>query len=239
MFCLCHFASVKKGKIMRTKPVLWLILVLLTVSIACTVTRGNDTAETVRGSGNVITEEREVSDFTSIALQGWGKLVIDQTGSESFSITADDNFLPYIETEVRDRELIISIPSNTMFTDITDLTYQVTVKSLDGLELTGAGDIEILHLDAEDWQVNLSGAGNITVSGEVDTQTIVISGAGGYNAEDLSSQQASIEHSGAGMAVVQVSDTLDVNISGVGSVEYIGDPTVNQTITGLGSIHQR
>ncbi len=224
---------------MRTKSIFWLIFALISVSIACTVTQGNGAGETVRGSGNVVTEEREVSDFTSISLQGWGKLVIDQTGSESLSITGDDNFLPYIETEVRGRELIISIPSNTIFNDITDLTYHVTVKTIDNLDLSGAGDIEVLHLDSEDWHVNLSGAGNITVSGEVDTQTIVISGAGGYNAEELSSQEASIEHSGAGMAVVQVSDTLDVNISGLGSVEYIGDPTVNQTITGVGSVHQR
>ena len=224
---------------MRTKSIFWLIFVLISASIACTVTSGNGDAETVRGSGNIVTEEREVSDFTSISLQGWGELIIDQTGSESLSITGDDNFLPYIETEVRGRELIISIPSNTIFNDITDLTYHVTVKTIDNLDLSGAGDIEVLHLDSEDWHVNLSGAGNITVSGEVDTQTIVISGAGGYNAEELSSQEASIEHSGAGMAVVQVSDTLDVNISGLGSVEYIGDPTVNQTITGVGSVHQR
>ena len=224
---------------MRNKSLLWLTFILILVSLACTVTQGNGDAETVRGSGNIVTEEREVSDFTSVTLQGWGQLVIDQTGSESLSITGDDNFLPYIETEVRGRELIIRMQEDTIFTNITDLTYHVTVKTIDNLDLSGAGDVEVLHLDGESWSVNLSGAGNITVSGKVDTQTIVISGAGGYNAEALASQQATIEHSGAGMAVVQVSDTLDVNISGLGSVEYIGEPAVNQTITGLGSVHQR
>ncbi len=224
---------------MHTKSMFWLIFALISVSIACTVTSGNGDAETVRGSGNIVTEEREVSDFTSISLQGWGELIIDQTGSESLSITGDDNFLPYIETEVRGRELIIRMQEDTTFTNITDLTYHVTVATLDNLELSGAGDVEMLHLDGESWSVNLSGAGNITVSGQVDTQTIVISGAGSYNAEDLSSQNASVEHSGAGMAVVQVSDTLDVNISGLGSVEYIGDPAVTQEITGLGTVNQR
>lgn len=224
---------------MRTKSIFWLIFILIIASIACTVTSGNGDSETVRGSGNIATEDREVSDFTSITLQGWGELIIDQTGSESLSITGDDNFLPYIETEVRGRELIIRIQEDTTFTNITDLTYHVTVATLDNLELTGTGDVEVLHLDGESWSVSLSGAGNITVSGAVDTQTIVISGAGGYNAEDLSSQQATIEHRGAGMAVVQVSDSLDVNISGLGSVEYIGDPAVTQTITGLGTVNQR
>lgn len=224
---------------MRVKTLFWFVFVLISASIACTVTSGNGDSETVRGSGNVATEEREVSDFTSVSLQGLGKLVIDQTGSESLSVTADDNFLPYIETEVRGRELIITVQNNTTLTDITDLTFHLTVKAIDNLELTGAGDIEVLHLDNEAWNVNLSGAGNITISGQVDTQTIVISGAGGYNAEALSSQNASVEHSGVGMAVVQVSESLDVNISGLGSVEYIGEPAVTQTITGLETVNQR
>lgn len=223
---------------MRTKVYVLLVLTLMGLLTACTIVQGDGT-NIVRGSGDVVTEEREVSDFTSVSLQGVGKLVIDQTGSESLTVTADDNFLPYIETEVRGRELIITIQENTTLSDITELTFYITVDSLDSLELTGAGDVELLHLENDTWDVNLSGAGNITVSGQVDTQTIVISGAGNYNGEDLISQEASVENSGAGMAVVQVSDSLDVNISGLGSVEYIGDPTVEQTITGLGTVHQR
>lgn len=223
---------------MRTKVYFLLVLILLGLLTACTAVQGAGT-NIVRGSGDVVTEEREVSGFTSISLQGVGELVIDQTGSESLTVTADDNFLPYIETQVRGRELIITIQEDTTLSDITELTFHVTVDSLDSLELTGAGDVELLHLENDTWDVNLSGAGNITVSGQVDTQTIVISGAGSYNGEALISQAASIENSGAGMAIVQVSDSLNVNISGLGSVEYIGDPTVEQTITGLGTVHQR
>lgn len=223
---------------MRTKVYFLLVLILLGLLTACTAVQGAGT-NIVRGSGDVVTEEREVSGFTSISLQGVGELVIDQTGSESLTVTADDNLLPYIETQVRGRELIITIQEDTTLSDITELTFHVTVDSLDSLELTGAGDVELLHLENDTWDVNLSGAGNITVSGQVDTQTIVISGAGSYNGEALISQAASIENSGAGMAIVQVSDSLNVNISGLGSVEYIGDPTVEQTITGLGTVHQR
>lgn len=223
---------------MRTKVYFLLVLILLGLLTACTAVQGAGT-NIVRGSGDVVTEEREVSGFTSISLQGVGELVIDQTGSESLTVTADDNLLPYIETQVRGRELIITIQEDTTLSDITELTFHVTVDSLDSLELTGVGDVELLHLENDTWDVNLSGAGNITVSGQVDTQTIVISGAGSYNGEALISQAASIENSGAGMAIVQVSDSLNVNISGLGSVEYIGDPTVEQTITGLGTVHQR
>lgn len=221
---------------MRTKYVIFMI-VLISLVTGCIGRNGP--VETVRGSGNVVTEERVVSGFTAVSLQGVGELVIDQTGSESLSITADDNLLPYIETRVRGSKLIISIQDNTLFSNATELTYHVTVNSIDSVELDGAGSIQVSDLDNDDWRVNLAGTGNITVSGQVDKQTVEIDGAGAYTADELTSREATVEQNGAGMVVVQVSEQLDVRIDGLGTVEYIGDPTVTQTINGLGTIRQR
>jgi hypothetical protein len=225
-----------KEKIMRIKFAI-LMIALLGFFTGCI--NNNGPIETVRGSGNVITEGREVSGFTAVSLQGVGQLVIDQTGSESLSITADDNLLPYIETRVRGRELIISVQDNTLFSNVSELTYHITVDSIDSVELDGAGSIEVNDLDVEEWQVNLAGAGSITVSGKVDKQTIEIDGAGTYTADELACQEATVRHSGAGTVVLQASKQLDVRIDGLGTVEYIGDPTVTQTINGLGTVRQR
>lgn len=216
-----------------------LITLALTVLLAACAGSSSGPVKTIQGSGNVVTEMREVSDFTAVALNGVGHLIIDQTGSESLSITADDNILPAIETRVRGGKLIISIEDNTTFSHVTELTYHVTVQAIDTLELNGAGEVEVMHLDGHDWQTTLAGGGTITVSGVVDVQTAELSGAGAYNAEALQSQEATVHQSGAGMAVVQVSDRLDVTIDGLGSVEYIGNPTVKEEINGLGTVRQR
>ena len=42
-----------------------------------------------------------------------------------------------------------------------------------------------------------------------------------------------------GSAVVWVENTLDVNVSSVGSVTYFGDPEVTQNISGLGSVNSK
>ena len=42
--------------------------------------------------------------------------------------------------------------------------------------------------------------------------------------------------SGLGSARLQVSESLDTRISGGGSIEYIGDPVVEQKVEGLGKI---
>lgn len=221
---------------MRIKFVI-LMIALLGLFTACT--NDNGPVESVRGSGNVITEGREVSGFTAVSLQGVGQLEIDQTGTESLSITADENLLPYIKTNVRGGKLIISIQGNTLFNNVTELTYHVTVETIDSIELDGAGSIEVSHLDTDDWRVNLDGTGNITASGRANKQTVEINGAGAYTADELTSQEVSVRHSGAGTAVVQVSDQLDVRIDGLGTVEYIGNPTITQTINGLGAVQQR
>jgi len=69
---------------MRLRLALALLAVLLLVS-ACSVTKG---------SGRVVTETREVGGFTKVELSGSGELTIEKTGTESLSISAEDNLLP-------------------------------------------------------------------------------------------------------------------------------------------------
>jgi len=45
--------------------------------------------------------------------------------------------------------------------------------------------------------------------------------------------------SGAGKAVVHAKNTLSVDISGAGVVEYIGDPKLRQTISGIGKVRRK
>ena len=221
---------------MSTKFVVCMIALAGLVT-ACIGSTGS--LETIRGSGNVVTEERKVSGFTAVSLQGVGELVIDQTGSESLTVTGDDNLLPYVETRVRGSQLIISIKDNMLFSNVTGLTYYVTVNKIDSVELEGAGNVLVSNLDNDDWYVNLAGTGNITVAGQVDQQTVEIDGAGAYTADELASREATVEQNGAGMVVVQVREQLDVRIDGLGTVEYIGDPSVTKTINGLGTVRQR
>ena len=100
--------------------------------------------------------------------------------------------------------------------------------------------MEIDDLSADMLEINLASAGAIVIAGQVNTQDIDISGVGSYEAGDLRSNQAQINLSGAGSAVVWVEDTLDVNVSGVGSVSYFGtNPQVDQNISGLGSVNSK
>ncbi|MFN2138062.1 MAG: GIN domain-containing protein [Candidatus Promineifilaceae bacterium] len=214
-----------------------LLLVLFSLFTACA--RNGEPVEVVSGSGNVVTEERSVSGFTAVGLRGAGHLIIDESGKESLSITTDDNLLPYIETSIQGDELVISIQDGVVFTDVSELTYNVSAANLNKVALEGGGKVEIANLDEDELQVTLSGAGEVEAAGNVEKQTVQISGAGAYNASDLASRDATVRHDGAGIAVIQVSENLDVTINGLGSVEYIGNPSVSEEINGLGTVRKR
>ena len=62
--------------------------------------------------------------------------------------------------------------------------------------------------------------------------------AGDYRAEDLDSREARVSLSGLGSAFVRVRDHLDVTISGAGSVKYVGSPTVEKQVTGVGRVER-
>ena len=192
----------------------------------------------VRGSGVVKTEDRKVAGVTKVTLDVVGKLYIKREGEDALRITADDNILPLIRTNVRNGELTIGFDPGLNFSRMTDLTYSVSVKDLDALTVNGAADVIVSDLDSDNLVVTINGAGKVTVAGKADHQTVAINGAGEYSAPNLESRIAEITHSGLGKATVRVRDQLTVRIDGAGLVEYIGNPQVTKTINGLGSVQQ-
>ncbi|MEO8286613.1 MAG: head GIN domain-containing protein [Chloroflexota bacterium] len=210
----------------------------------------------IEGSGNKVTQTKTVSGFNNIQLSGIGKLIVKQTGSESFSMEGDDNILSKIKVEVSGSTLNIAMEEGTSANPKTPLVYNITVKNIKTVGLSGAGSIEandintttldatisgagngtINNLTADTLKITLSGAGDFTVSGTVTTQNVTISGAGSYNAGSLESQGATVTTSGAGSATVRVRDNLNANVSGVGNISYYGNPNVQQTKSGVGSI---
>ncbi len=239
------------------RHMIWVaLIVLIAASLACDIPLG---VKTVRGSGNVVTEEREVSGFESVALSGVGQVIITQGDEESLTIETDDNLMRHIETEVRNGTLELGLARNTIPIPTQSIIFRVSVDDLtgltssgagsfkiDGLEadrlrvtLSGVGDVGIDSLSATDLVVKISGAGNVDLAGQVEAQEIDMSGLGRYSAPDLESQTASVRISGAGGAVVWAQDTLDVEISGAGNVEYYGSPQVTREISGAGKVTSR
>lgn len=218
---------------MRHVFVLIGMLGILLLVAACGPTGGINT-----GSGNVKTESRSVSGFSAVTFAAAGELTIRQTGTESLSITAEDNVLPLITTKVSGQTLNITFQPNTVMVPTRGVTYTLTVKNLNAIAVTGAGNVTGDNIQTGALQVTLSGVGKLTLSGAASRQDATLSGTGAYDASALASNTARVTVSGAGSARVNVRDTLDATVSGVGSITYLGNPTVTQHVTGAGSVRK-
>jgi hypothetical protein len=237
-------------KVIKVAVIIAVISVLAVFAASCKWNIG-----LVRGSGDIGTEERDVSGFSKVYLSGVGNLIITQGEKESLVIEADDNIIPLISTDVFGDKLNISIARGYSFIPTVKIKYYLTVINLDSVSISGAGEINCddlstdklefnisgagdidFNINAESVEITSSGAGDINLTGKVDSQDVDISGVGKYNAEELESRECRISVSGAGTATVNVSEELDIEISGVGNVYYVGNPHVTQNISGLGSI---
>jgi hypothetical protein len=185
------------------------------------------------------TERREVSGFTGVRLTSIGDLRIEQTGTESLTIDADADVLPQLTSNVSSGILELGVAPGTTLTTSRRIVYRLTVATLDSIAVSGAGDATASNLRADRLTVEISGTGEMTLAGTVDSQAVTISGTGDYNGEDLQSATAEVTIDAAGDAVLRVSDRLDATVSGVGSVEYIGNPHVTKDVNGVGSVEQR
>jgi Putative auto-transporter adhesin, head GIN domain len=211
---------------MRLRLALALFAVVLLLA-ACSVTRG---------SGQLATESRAVSGFSKIDLSGGGELTIQKTGTESLSISAEDNLLPRLTSEVSNDTLILGTKPNTTILPQQPITYTVTVKDLTGVAVSGSGNIRVPDLTTTALSISISGSGTITVNGTVDDQDLEISGSGGYEAAQLTSKTVKADISGSGTANVLATNVLDVEISGSGTVTYSGNPQIEQEISGSGKL---
>jgi hypothetical protein len=193
----------------------------------------------IKGSGILKAESRRVAEFSSIRLESVGTITVRQTGKESLTVSAEDNLLPLLESRVADRTLILGVAHGKGIRPTKPIEYTVEVKSLEGIRLQGAGNIDAKDIRGRSLSVSLSGAGNVTITGSADALDLTLSGAGNYHGEDFKTSKATIHSSGVGNAIVNVTKELDATLSGVGTVEYIGSPHVRTSVSGIGTVKQR
>jgi len=130
----------------------------------------------IKGSGNIISESRELNNFTSIILLGSIDVNIKTSESNNCVVVADDNLIPFIKTEVVNNNLQISINKN--YSSIEGIEVNVNAPEYDEVSISGSGDINIIDFKNDNLSLNISGSGDITANGEVQTLIAKISGSG-------------------------------------------------------------
>ncbi len=211
-----------------------------------------------RGSGNVVSETREVHGFRALEIDYPAEVFVSQGEQESLKIEAEDNLLPGLKTEVTNGVLQIfyktekskhvnptkAVKISIVVKDLVDVEFnsagQLIIESLRteslDVSLSGAGSLDLDRIQLKDLGIHLSGAGSMTASGATEDLDLNISGFGDFKGAELHGKVASVNISGAGSATVWVDDDLTASISGAGSIRYYGSASVSKQISGVGDV---
>jgi hypothetical protein len=211
--------------------------------------------ETIYGSGNVVTEERDIGEFTGLKVSSGIDVVIRQGKEISLELEADDNLHEVIITEVDGNTLKIYTRKNIrksrskkvflVYKDLNtirissagDVTGENTLKTgtLD-IDLSSAGDLN-LEVQAEKIICEISSSGDARLSGNTEVLVASLSSAGDLHAYELITKNAEVSCSSAGDARVYATEEFNLRSSSAGSIYYKGDGrVVNSHTSSAGSI---
>jgi hypothetical protein len=214
--------------------------------------------EKITGNGNVITEERRVSDFNKINVGSGIDVYMTQGDNISVEVEADENLMDVIKTEVKDNKLKVYTTKNISMAKSKKV--YLTYIDLDRIEVSSAGDVKgentliadelyirlssagDLKLDvvAKEININISSSGNATLSGKTDVLKAGLSSAGDLNAFDLEAKYGDVDVSSAGDAKVFITEEASFNSSSAGDIIYKGDPKINRISTSsAGSVKRK
>lgn len=213
-------------------------------------------ADRVAGSGKTAEEVRAIGDFHALRLSGPIDVEVRAAARESLTVQADDNLLPYIETQVRNGTLEISLRKGASFHTRNPIKVVVECKTLNSIAASGSGDIHVDRAQARDFDVAISGSNDVTIdaldaailavsisgsgdfhaAGKAATQGISIAGSGEVDTANLVGEQVAVKIAGSGDAKVHALRTLSVSIAGSGDVRYLGQPQITRAIAGSGEV---
>ena len=220
-------------------------------------------AEAVRGSGNVVTQQREVGSFSGVALNGPFELVLRQGTREAVEVRGDGNVVPLVETRVETsaggrRSLHVDLQRGTRLAPSTRVVVTVDFVRLDDLALGGSGEISssglrsnalavsiggsgtirLAGLQAQRLDVSIGGSGSLDAQGQAGRLELSIGGSGNVEAGQLVAQDVRVSVAGSGNAKVNASTTLEVAIAGSGDVVHTGSAQPRVSVAGSGTVRR-
>ncbi len=209
------------------------VFIALLSTMVLVLSCNND--DTIVGSGNLISESREVDNFSRFSSSGIFEVDIVQGDTQSVEVTADDNIIGLVRTEVVNNELRLYLDGNS-FKQIS-LSANIVVRNLEGIKNSGTGNIFAADINSTgNFTVFNSGTADINLAGSSESISVINEGSGNFFGFGFEVNDAVVNNSGSGSLEVFCNETLDATLSGSGNVYYRGNPTVNVSISGSGTV---
>lgn len=190
----------------------------------------------VVGTEKMGSQTRQLSAFSGINVSGFYDVTIKVGAPQSITVTANSNLLPYIESTVSGKELSIQAKKGYMLRPTATPAITIVTPEVKRIELNGNNQVTVNGVAKGDLDLDFSGSNQFTATGNVENLTIKLAGEAIVDAAKLIANNVDIDSNGSSKINVYARDNLKVNIAGISTVNYAGNPKITQTINGSGKI---
>ena len=233
---------------MRTFSTLFLLLFAISLSAQIEVNNGGFldrfSGERVKGNGDLITQERDLDNFTGVKACCSFKVELSQSPDFSVRVEAESNLQEFIITELRGKTLQIRFSENANFKSTEDITVYVSLPLLRGIDASSSSkitgmtpfsgddlDLEasssakiLVEFSGDRVDIDASSSANIEVHGAAKRVSADASSASSIDAGELVAEDGVADVSSAASIKVHATKSLRADASSAGSVHYSGNP---------------
>ncbi|MEL7489695.1 MAG: head GIN domain-containing protein [Pseudomonadota bacterium] len=110
---------------------------------------------------------------------------------------------------------------------------KISMPDIKSIDVSGVVDGWIKGIDAERFDVTVSGVGDLDLEGACEVLKARISGVGDVTARRLECRQVDVAVSGVGDASVYASEEIDATVSGMGDIDVFGSPEKVRETSGM------
>jgi len=222
-----------------TKLIIFGLIIILTCSCA-----GLTSKKIINGNGNRITINRSTTDYDAISLSDWFNVELVDGKEGKLTLKGEGNLLKHIITDIRNGELYLGVEQGYQLEPSSlkeGIQVIVPVERINSIAMSGSGNIvSKITLRSQDFNMRMSGSGDITMDLEVETLSAAMSGSGDMN---LSGRARSFEASTSGSCNIKAydleTDNVGATLSGSGTLKFTARKNIKARISGSGNISYR
>jgi hypothetical protein len=213
-----------------------------------------------RGSGNIITEKRNVSAFTKVSAATSIDVDVQQGTETSVIVEADDNLIKYVETKIEDGILKIRLKNISIWNDATikvhvvapkydgfsasssaEIVSKNTITSTSKIKLDASSSANInIEIDAPSVEVEASSSADITAAGRTKEVTVDANSSSKVELEKLQAEIVNAEASSSADVSIFASVKIIAKANSSGDITYTGGATdVNKSESSSGTISKK
>ena len=228
----------------------------------CYSGQGKQQVTNIKGSGYILTQQRETGFFNSIEVSRNISVYIVQGTFQPLTVEADNNLFHYIKTVVRNQTLKIYIPDTVNIVKFTHMNVLISMPEISTLQASQQSLIEAapqvwktenvqlrantgsrirLAVQTSDIKVSAKTSAIVELKGNARTMEAELKTASLMYARNFKTEETDIELATGAKAEIQVNDKIASSLYGSSKLTYKGNPEVTKNSINSGSkvIHDK